>query len=293
VQAETRELIRDLLEAGWLRRRIAEEAGVSASTVTRTARVLGFPDKVARPSSTDWHAVQAYYDRGHSIDECKARFGFSYGAWDKAVTRGDLVPRPRSDRELTYLTRDRVERLMKLGYTQARISRELGLTKSTVAYHVRSLGKPADPRFAVRYDWEAVQRAIDEEGLSMRRCLVRFGVSRDAWYRAVRRGDLIPRPHKMSLKGDLLVVGRRTSRSHLKSRLLDEGLKENRCERCGISEWQGESLNMQLHHVNGDGLDNRLENLELLCANCHSQTSTYGGRNGHRRKRPEADEEAA
>jgi hypothetical protein len=42
---------------------------------------------------------------------------------------------------------------------------------------------------------------------------------------------------------------------------------------------------MQLHHVNGDGLDNRLENLELLCANCHSQTETYGGRNGHRRKR--------
>ena len=40
---------------------------------------------------------------------------------------------------------------------------------------------------------------------------------------------------------------------------------------------------MQLHHVNGDGRDNRLDNLELLCPNCHSQTETYGGRNGHRR----------
>lgn len=71
-------------------------------------------------------------------------------------------------------------------------------------------------------------------------------------------------------------------------RLLQAGLKENRCERCDISEWRGKPLNMQLHHINGDGLDNRLENLEFLCGSCHSQTDTYGGRNGHRR-RPSAE----
>ena len=87
---------------------------------------------------------------------------------------------------------------------------------------------------------------------------------------------------------DLLVVGRtQTGRGHLKARLIKAGLKENRCERCGIAEWHGRPLEMQLHHVNGDGLDNRLENLELICANCHSQTETWGGRNGHRRKRAE------
>jgi 5-methylcytosine-specific restriction endonuclease McrA len=43
---------------------------------------------------------------------------------------------------------------------------------------------------------------------------------------------------------------------------------------------------MALHHINGDRLDNRLENLELLCPNCHSQTDTYSGRNGHRRPAP-------
>ena len=84
----------------------------------------------------------------------------------------------------------------------------------------------------------------------------------------------------------LLVDGRiKTNRSHLKLRLLAEGLKDNRCERCGLTEWQGRSLEMQLHHINGDGLDNRLQNLELICANCHSQTENWGGRNGHRRKR--------
>lgn len=68
-----------------------------------------------------------------------------------------------------------------------------------------------------------------------------------------------------------------------KARLIREGLKENRCEICNITEWLGKPLNMQLHHKNGDGLDNRIGNLEFLCANCHSQTDTYGGRNGHRK----------
>ena len=46
---------------------------------------------------------------------------------------------------------------------------------------------------------------------------------------------------------------------------------------------------MQLHHLNGNGLDNRLENLELICANCHTQTENWGGRNvGRRRAEPPA-----
>ena len=50
-----------------------------------------------------------------------------------------------------------------------------------------------------------------------------------------------------------------------------------------FDEWRGKPLNAQLHHKNGDGADNRLENVAFLCPNCHSQTDTYGGRNGHRR----------
>jgi len=82
----TRERIRRLLEAGWPRRAIADEVGVSPSTITRWARLLGFPDKTVRSSISDWDAIQDYYDAGHTIDECRARFGFTYGAWDKAVT---------------------------------------------------------------------------------------------------------------------------------------------------------------------------------------------------------------
>jgi hypothetical protein len=276
--------IKELLELDWRRTAIAAEVGVSPSTVTRYARVFGFPDAVSRPSKTDWAAVQRHYDEGNTIDECRQQFGFTYGAWDKAVTRGDILPRVRGNGELGGATRDRVEHLLALGRCQAEIARELNLSKSTVAYHVRLLGVRADPRFARRHDWDAVQRAIDEEGLTMTNCMRRFGFFRDTWYRAVRRGDIVPRPIEIALE-DLLVVGRRqTNRGHLKRRLIKAGLKENRCEICGITEWRGRPLPMELHHLNGDGTDNRLENLQLLCGNCHTQTDNWGGR-GRARKR--------
>ena len=82
---------------------------------------------------------------------------------------------------------------------------------------------------------------------------------------------------------ELLVAGPKRSRGHLKVRLLRAGLKENRCEECGITEWRAKPLNMALHHINGDGNDNRLENIRFLCPNCHAQTPNYGGRNGHRK----------
>ncbi len=65
----------------------------------------------------------------------------------------------------------------------------------------------------------------------------------------------------------------------LKSRLLNEGLKEYKCERCGRTEWEGGQIPLQLHHINGDRTDNRLENLQLLCPNCHALTDNYCGKN--------------
>ena len=66
----------------------------------------------------------------------------------------------------------------------------------------------------------------------------------------------------------------------LKKKLILEGYKEERCDVCGLSnEWEGRPLSLHLHHLNGNHNDNRIENLSFLCPNCHSQTSSYSGKN--------------
>lgn len=70
----------------------------------------------------------------------------------------------------------------------------------------------------------------------------------------------------------------------LKYRLIKEGLKQWKCEKCGNEGiWENEELILEIHHINGDHYDNRLENLQILCPNCHSQTENY--RNRAKRKR--------
>lgn len=66
---------------------------------------------------------------------------------------------------------------------------------------------------------------------------------------------------------------------HVKKLVYKLGLKENKCEVCGISEWLGSPIVCELHHINGDTADNRIENLQILCPNCHSQTDNFRKRN--------------
>lgn len=94
---------------------------------------------------------------------------------------------------------------------------------------------------------------------------------------AHRKGSTLPQSITPIEK--FLVKGRVNNNVHLKSRLIREGYLENKCSRCGISEWLGEPLVLHLDHKNGDRSDNRLDNLRLLCPNCHSQTTTYCGKN--------------
>jgi transcriptional regulator with XRE-family HTH domain len=175
-------------------------------------------------------------------------------------------------------TGDEVCRLLEAGCSRAEVARRLGVSRSTVSYHAKRVGMSMDQRAARRYDWSIIQAYYDA-GHSVRECVERFGFSGASWTSAVRRGDAVARPTAMPIE-QLLRHPR--SRTHLKRRLLAAGLLSTACGECGITTWRGRSLALELHHVNGDGQDNRLENLALLCPNCHSQTDSWGGRNTSR-----------
>lgn len=82
-------------------------------------------------------------------------------------------------------------------------------------------------------------------------------------------------PSKIELSAILVVNSTYTKTVELKNRLVKEGFLIYKCNICGIFDWNSQKLNLHIDHINGNRTDNRLENLRLLCPNCHSQTETY------------------
>jgi hypothetical protein len=131
-----------------------------------------------------------------------------------------------------------------------------------------------------KYDWAAIQAYYDE-GHSYRECLEHFKFSPTTWTKAVQRGELTARARQLPLSR---ILAESRSRTSIKRRLLEAGLLKNACDECGLTEWRGRALSIQIDHRNGIRDDHRLENLRMLCPNCHSQTETFGARNLRFRK---------
>jgi len=83
--------------------------------------------------------------------------------------------------------------------------------------------------------------------------------------------------------GHLQEVELQTLESYLKKFGVDykgnPNHKGERCESCKLTEWMGQKIPLELHHVDGDRFNNELVNLQVLCPNCHALTDNYSGRN--------------
>jgi hypothetical protein len=86
-----------------------------------------------------------------------------------------------------------------------------------------------------------------------------------------------PNPPK-SLKN--ILVNPSHYQSHkLRLRLIEEGYKTHCCENCNNSEWLNLPIPLEIHHIDGNNTNNCIENLQILCPNCHALTDNYRGKN--------------
>lgn len=94
-----------------------------------------------------------------------------------------------------------------------------------------------------------------------------------AWRKGLDKPPKAPKP-----LSDILQTNTVYRSSLLRERLISEGYKPRKCENCGRASWVGKIIPLELHHNNGDKSDNRIENLQLYCPNCHALTESYRGK---------------
>jgi len=90
---------------------------------------------------------------------------------------------------------------------------------------------------------------------------------------------------------EVLVENSEFDTAYAKKMILKLGHKTWECESCHLKDWLGKEIILELDHINGDNRDHRLQNLRLLCPNCHSQTNTWRGRNKNSGKKKVSDED--
>ena len=124
--------------------------------------------------------------------------------------------------------------------------------------------KPAGPNY------ETVKRKIAELNLDISH------MTGKAWNQGARFKTIKP---AQDIQEILVKHSTYVNTNHLRQRLLKEGVKQYKCECCGRTEWMGKPIALELHHVNGIKDDLRIENLQILCPNCHAFTDNYRGKN--------------
>ena len=114
---------------------------------------------------------------------------------------------------------------------------------------------------------ETLNRYLDKMGIQYSGNQGRKGVERAS--------------NELSLE-EYLATSKDIQTNKVRNKILKEGLKPHRCECCGLTEWMGKPIPLELHYIDGDRTHNELSNYQLLCPNCHAMTENYRGKNSRK-----------
>ncbi len=115
----------------------------------------------------------------------------------------------------------------------------------------------------LKVDWRTFRYIAESYGL--------YSPQENKWREKIELNDILGGSHSQYPSSKLL------------KRLVKEGIKKYTCECCGINSWRDSDISLELNHKDGDNSNHALENLEILCPNCHSQTPTFRNKRGKKK----------
>lgn len=194
------------------------------------------------------HVVEVYKDNNNSVRQTLNHFGMSHSGNNRVCiqeilkTQG-VVPGSKSRIGESDITPGQFNDACKRATNLTELVQELGLSVHSCNY-------------------EKCRRWIQEHSANI-----------DHWI----AGSSSRRKFEFN---DIFCENSKYPRTMIRTKImLYNVLDLHECSQCGISEWQGQPLKIQVDHINGNSQDNKIENLRGLCPNCHSLTETFTGKN--------------
>lgn len=228
---------------------------------------------------SDEELTRLFNLHGYDIELLSNVSGLHKATVRKRLVSLELVP-PRSvltDEELTSLFK-------KLDGDVKKVIEATGLHRNTVDKRLKLLGLITGPRKVT--DQEIIDACNSSSNMTI--ACKKVGMYKTPFIRRAKKlgvyvpnqGDKINHKVDRGFKLEDILSGKHPQYTSvmLKKRLIKEGIFKDECSKCGFNECREgfEHSVCQLHHINGDPRDHRLENLEILCPNCHALTPNFG-----------------
>jgi len=139
-------------------------------------------------------------------------------------------------------------------------------------------------------NWEFLVKEASESSLSANAAASKLGIKVDTYkkyaikyncYISNQPGKGISKPNSKIIPLSEILQGLHPQyqSNKLRIRLIKEGVFQPICVSCNNVNWLGSKIPLELDHIDGDSSNHKLENIRLLCPNCHAFTETYRGKN--------------